>query len=284
MRPEGIDELIINCKVGNATRSKLRRVAEWIVHTKRTVTKNHHQVMSKNWKERIEKDSADLSITELLSQRKLCNVNIYASICKIVLMGSLTPHFKGKFSVIERLSLDEHNDIVRDFICSGCKLCGLPLYPKNLRGESTSLIDCPNNPKYLHVVGQIYKPFMIYVRDQSGQIPVLVRNKAAETLFANIIADDVFECYKSSHCMLLDTCEPGNLRTSGILDGTCKTGITKRKRSKEKLDFHLIWLILIKCLLNQGKNSPFGFQISVNPDKNVDNGRFELVSLTLPIP
>lgn len=125
---------------------------------------------------------------------------------------------------------------------------------------------------------------MIYVRDQSGQIPVLVRNKAAETLFANIIADDVFECYKSSHCMLLDICEPGNLRTSGILDGTCKTGITKRKRSKEKLDFHLIWLILIKCLLNQGKNSPFGFQISVNPDKNVDNGRFELVSLTLPIP
>jgi len=43
----------------------------------------------------------------------------------------------------------------------------------------------------------------IYVYDQSGQVPLLVRNKAAEILFANIIADDVSECYKSH--MLLET-------------------------------------------------------------------------------
>ncbi|KAI4973797.1 hypothetical protein ZWY2020_041578, partial [Hordeum vulgare] len=152
VQPEGIDEFLINCKLGNATRSKLRRVSEWIVHTKSTRVENHQQVMSKNSKERIKNDSADfLSISELLPQSKPCNLNIYASIGKIVLMCSLRPEFKGHLSVIEKHSLNGHNDIVRDFITTGCK---------NLYGDSTYPIDCPDNPKYLHVVGQIYKPFM----------------------------------------------------------------------------------------------------------------------------
>ncbi|XP_037485815.1 uncharacterized protein LOC119364444 [Triticum dicoccoides] len=285
VQPEGIDEFIINCKVGNATRSKLRRVSEWIVHTKRTCAENHQQVMSKNWKERMKNDTTDfLSISELLPQSKPCNLNIYASIGKIVLMGSLSLELKGQSSVIEKHSLSGHNDIVRDFITTGCKLCGLPLYQKNLHGDSTYPIDCPDNPKYLHVIGQIYKPFMIYVQDQTGQVPVLVKNKVAEALFSNISADDVSECYKSRHCTLVGTCESGHSSTSGMLDGTGKIGIAKRKRTKRKLDFHLIWLIVMKCLLNQGKNSPFCFQISVNPGKNVEDGRFELVSLTMPIP
>ncbi|CAM0904409.1 unnamed protein product [Alopecurus aequalis] len=282
---EGIDVLLSNYKVGNATRSKLRRVSEWILHNKRAHTENLHQVMSKNWKERTENNSADfLSISELLSQSKSCDLDIYASIGKIVLMDSLTPDLKGQLSVIEKLSLNEHSNIVRDFITTGCKICGLPLYRNNLHGGSTFPIDCPDNPKYLHVVGQIYKPFMIYVRDQSGQVPVLVRNKVAETLFANIIADDVSECYKSHHHMLLDTFESGNSSTSGMLDVTGKIGNIKRRRTKGKLDFHLIWLILMKCLLDQGRNSPFCLQISVNPEKNLEKGRFELVSLTMPVP
>ena len=87
--------------------------------------------MSMNWKERTENNSADsLSISELLSQSKSCDLNIYASICKIVLVGSLTPDLKGQLSVIEKLGLNEHSDIVRDFITTGCKICGLPLYRK----------------------------------------------------------------------------------------------------------------------------------------------------------
>ncbi|KAI5006227.1 hypothetical protein ZWY2020_033470 [Hordeum vulgare] len=131
---------------------------------------------------------------------------------------------------------------------------------RNLHGDSTYPIDCPDNPKYLHVVGQIYKPFMIYVQDQTGQVLVLVKNKVAEILFSNINADDVSECYKSRHCMMVDTCDSGQSSTCGMLDGSGKTTIAKRKRTK-KLDFHLIWLIVMKCLLNQGKNSPFCFQI-----------------------
>ncbi|KAE8784773.1 DEAD-box ATP-dependent RNA helicase 57 [Hordeum vulgare] len=154
---------------------------------------------------------------------------------------------------------------------------------RNLHGDSTYPIDCPDNPKYLHVVGQIYKPFMIYVQDQTRQVPVLVKNNVAEILFSNINADDVSECYKSRHCMLVDTCDSGQSSTCGMLDGSGKTSIAKRKRTK-KLDFHLIWLIVMKCLLNQGKNSPFCFQISVNPGRNVEDGRFELISLTMAIP
>ncbi|EAZ30913.1 hypothetical protein OsJ_14994 [Oryza sativa Japonica Group] len=237
-------------------------------------------VRLKNWKDEKEKESGNfLSISELLSQSKLHGVGVYASISKMVLTGSLASHFNRKFSVIERFSLKEHDDIFRDLVTAGCTLCGSPLYPKNLHGENTYPIDCPKSPKYLHVIGQIYKPFMIYVRDQSGQIPVLVRNKAAEILFANIIADDVSECYKNHHPMLLDTCDCGSLNTSGG-----ETGIIKRKRTKEKPDWHLIWLIIIKCLLNQHKNSPFCLQISVNTDKSVEDGRFELVSLTMTIP
>ncbi|KAI5013751.1 hypothetical protein ZWY2020_040637, partial [Hordeum vulgare] len=243
VQPEGIDEFLINCKLGNATRSKLRRV------------------MSKNWKERIKNDSADfLSISELLPQSKP------------FLMGSLRPELKGHLSVMDKHSLNGHNDIVRDFITIGCKLCGLPLYQKNLHGDSTYPIDCRDNPKYLHVIGQIYKPFMIYVQDQTGQVPVLVKNKVAEILFSNINADDVSECYKSRHCMLVDTCDSGQSSTCGMLDGSGKTGIAKSKRTKHKLDFHLILLIVMKCMLNQGKNSPFCFQISVNPGRNVEDG------------
>uniref|UniRef100_J3LYE4 Uncharacterized protein n=1 Tax=Oryza brachyantha TaxID=4533 RepID=J3LYE4_ORYBR len=287
VKQKGIDDLIVNCKVGDNTRSKLRRVVEWIwmQPNKFNHAENSHKVTLKNWKEIKEKETGNfLSISELLHQSKLCNGCVYASICKIVLSSSLTSHFNWKFSVIERFSLKEHNDIFRELITTGCKLCGSPLYPKNFHGEITYPIDCPKNPKYLHVLGQIYKPFMIYVRDQSGQVPLLVRNKAAEILFANISADDVSECYKNCHCMLLDTCECGNLNTSGILDGTAETGITKRKRRNKKPDWHLIWLVLIKCLLNQHKNSPFCLQISVNPEKSVEDGRFELVSLTMTVP
>jgi hypothetical protein len=86
--------------------------------------------MSKNWKERTEKNSADfLPISELLSQSKPCDFSISASIIKIVLLGSLSPALKEQSTVIENLSL-EHNDIVRDFITTGCKLCGLLLYRK----------------------------------------------------------------------------------------------------------------------------------------------------------
>eukprot|EP00267_Zea_mays_P050335 XP_020403114.1 uncharacterized protein LOC100273399 isoform X1 [Zea mays] len=276
--PEGICELISSCKVGNATKSKLRKVAEWIIHTKCALGESHHQmqVVSKNWKLAKENESAHfLSISELISQRKLCNINIYACIGKMVLVSSPTSPLKVNLSVIDRRSFKEHSDIVRDLVTAGCKLCGSPLYHKNLHEENTFALDCPNNPKYLHVPGQIYRPFLIYIYDQSGQVPLLVRNRAAETLFANITADDVSECHNSH--MLSETYESCNLSTPGTVDDCGNKEIAKRRKTEQKPNFYLIWLTLIKCLLSQGSNSPFCFQISVNPEKNVEDGRFELV-------
>lgn len=89
------------------------------------------QVRLKNWKDEKEKESGNfLSISELLSQSKLHGVGVYASISKMVLTGSLASHFNRKFSVIERFSLKEHDDIFRDLVTAGCMLCGSPLYPK----------------------------------------------------------------------------------------------------------------------------------------------------------
>ena len=88
------------------------------------------QVISKNWKETKEKESPDLlSISELFSQRKLCYLNVYACISKMVPATSPTSHL-GHLSVIDKHSLKERNEIVRDFITAGCKLCGSPLYHK----------------------------------------------------------------------------------------------------------------------------------------------------------
>jgi hypothetical protein len=42
----GIVELITSCKVGDATKSKLRRVAEWTLGTKRALGVSHQQVRS----------------------------------------------------------------------------------------------------------------------------------------------------------------------------------------------------------------------------------------------
>jgi hypothetical protein len=89
------------------------------------------QVVSKNWKQTKENESTDfLSISELLSQRKLCNINIYACIGKMVLGSSLTSPLKANLSIIDKLSFKEHNDTVRDLVAPGCKLCGSPLYHK----------------------------------------------------------------------------------------------------------------------------------------------------------
>ena len=88
------------------------------------------QVISKNWKETKEKESPDLlSISELFSQRKLCYLNVYACISKMVPATSPTSHL-GHLSVIDKHSLKVHSEIVRDFITAGCKLCGSPLYHK----------------------------------------------------------------------------------------------------------------------------------------------------------
>lgn len=137
----------------------------------------------------------------------------------------------------------------------------------------------------------------LYVWDEGGQIPLLVRNKAAEILFGNITAENVYKCYQegenhrldhgrdrkhrsnlssnqNSHTLESNGLTCGNRNLGSMQVGCCHHGT--------KPDFYRIWLILLKALLQNGKNSAFRFEITVDRDKDIENGRFELVSLTMP--
>ncbi|KAK8949985.1 hypothetical protein KSP40_PGU009763 [Platanthera guangdongensis] len=50
---------------------------------------------------------------------------------------------------------------------------------------------------------------------------------------------------------------------------------------RNRPDFHRIWLILLKVLLKQ-QDSPFLFEVDVDDEKDVQNGRFEMISLRMP--
>lgn len=50
----------------------------------------------------------------------------------------------------------------------------------------------------------------------------------------------------------------------------------------KKLNFYHVWLIFLKMLLQQGKNNPLKFEIIVDPSLNIENGKFEMVSATMP--
>lgn len=133
----------------------------------------------------------------------------------------------------------------------------------------------------------------LYVWDQGGQIPLLVMNKAAEILFGNITAENVYECYQEGESRRHDIKHHSNLSSDHNPKARGSNGLTSENRNlgsmqagcshhRIKPDFYSIWLILLKTLLQHGKNSAFRFEIIVDRDKDIENGRFELVSLTMP--
>lgn len=65
------------------------------------------------------------------------------------------------------------------------------------------------------------------------------------------------------------------------VDGKLQADDAKVDRAKTP-NFHRIWLILIRVLLQQEKNSCLRFEINVNTGVNQENGRFELVSVIMP--
>lgn len=128
-----------------------------------------------------------------------------------------------------------------------------------------------------------FRWMQLYVWDQTGQVPLLVRNKAAEILFANVTAKDVFKCFfqdTKQSSLLGETSEPGLLKGVELVDAEQKQSM-EGSVTRKKHNFYLIWRILIKVLLRQGKNSPFRFTVSVDSEKGVENGRFELVSVVM---
>lgn len=87
----------------------------------------------------------------------------------------------------------------------------------------------------------------------------------------------------------------GNLRLSNdlrlSLEGLPSASSLEEGKSLElegkhlctkRFNFYHVWLIFLKLLMKQGKNSPLKLEIIVDPNLDVENGKFELVSATLP--
>lgn len=140
----------------------------------------------------------------------------------------------------------------------------------------------------------------LYVWDESDYAPLLVRNKAAELLFGKIKAERVYSCYRGrKHAGEVDLKEipihnsksigqPNAAADKGVLV-SCSSDVHKKSLEgkgkhcfHENMDFYGLWLILLKTLLQQGKNSPFRFEVNVNAGLDKENGRFEMVSVQMP--
>ncbi|KAB1205355.1 hypothetical protein CJ030_MR7G010697 [Morella rubra] len=140
----------------------------------------------------------------------------------------------------------------------------------------------------------------LYVWDESGYLPLLVRNKAAEILFGNIRAERVYFCYREQN--QCGNPDPKDVHkddqcsahvfdhpkaAAGFL-GSCLPDADRNLEWKakqccgKKMNFYLMWLIFLKILLQQGNNSPLKIEVTVNANLDRENGRFEMVSVLMP--
>ncbi|MCD7461787.1 hypothetical protein HAX54_047106 [Datura stramonium] len=204
--------------------------------------------------------------------------------------------------ISKRVYVHSDCNVADDLITAGCHLCGTPLSCESSSGsvKNASSLYCKESSNHLHVVSMIYQFFMLYVWDDSMYAPLLVKNKAAEVLFGNIRAEEVFSCYKrlkdgKNHasnfvCRRNGTDERTVLEHAGVWKGISVTGTSQtdgaRIERKNKFDvrpnFYLIWLILLKLLLQQENNSPLKFKVTINATRDCECGRYEMISVSLP--
>lgn len=146
-----------------------------------------------------------------------------------------------------------------------------------------------------------YTFLQLYLWDESDYMPILVKNRAAEILFGNIKAEKVYSSYrqqmlnKNHDLSREDKVKDSTARFKNNLDGSvigllssCPSNAHKSLQSEGKqrhavnFNSYQIWLIFLKLLLQQGKNSPLKFEITVNSSLDTENGRFEMASASLP--
>ncbi|XP_061341941.1 uncharacterized protein LOC133288240 [Gastrolobium bilobum] len=304
-----VEELITGCRVGTTTKDKLSRVIKWVQQSRSTICniklKSNQQIeyVPRNWTVLEERKPRDcFSLLEVSQLATSCKVTVCASIGEIIPLlttRTLGHAEKEKIFLSRRLYKTEDNNLLKDLLCTGCQLCGLPL-DSEFEQNVIPLI-CSKSTSRLHAVCSIYRPFMLYVWDESDYMPVLVKNRAAEILFGNIKAERVYSSYREQ--MLNRNPGPrnkckdndedvrlaNNLRLSGEgLSSASTSEVGKSLQLEEKylpvkkFNFYHVWLIFLKMLLKQGKNGPLKFEINVDPSLNIENGKFEMVSATMP--
>ncbi|KAF2291431.1 hypothetical protein GH714_024017 [Hevea brasiliensis] len=300
---KGVDDLIGECRVGKTTMEKFVKVIKWVQRAGSSLynirlSSFQKRQLPRNWTVPEQSESRDIFLlSEVLQLRNSCKAVFNASAGEIFLpitWRALGDSDKEKMFVSRRINNVEDSTIAEDFTCVGCQLCGSPLDSENrhIFKQNSVPLYCPKSSDHLHIVGMIYRPFMLYVWDESEYLPLFVRNKAAELLFGNIKAERVYSCYKGQkngqNCDQKDHCKETIPKAIGkaVVD-SCSSGADKSQQVEgkhhhhKKVDFRLIWLILLKMLLQQG-NSPLKFEVNVNTSLDMENGKFEMVSVSVP--
>nr|XP_048332458.1 uncharacterized protein LOC107406804 isoform X2 [Ziziphus jujuba var. spinosa] len=314
---KGVGDLVAECRViGLTAKEKLTKLMEWLLRSASASTFSDFQPyrhalpnthFSKNWKLEEKRKSKDyFSLTEVLRLTGSCKAVFYASVGDIFLpfiSGLLGDESdKEKMFVSRRVYGIEDSPLATDLICTGCLLCGTPFDMENrynMVEQNAGPFYCSKTSNRLHKISSIYRPFMLYVWDESDYVPLLVKNKAAELLFGNLSAERVYSCFrgqqndqnpdpiddhKDNHH---NSRGPNQIQAVGVSEPVVSCALDAKKSLGFKanvndINFYLIWLILLKSLLQQGKNSPLKFEIIVNPGLDCENGRFEMVSVWMP--
>ncbi|XP_052201056.1 uncharacterized protein LOC127807349 isoform X2 [Diospyros lotus] len=299
---KGVEDIIGACQVGARTKEKLRKVIEWVKQAGYTFHNRQRQKLI-NWKLHEERDSLDcFSLLEVSRLTDSVNATFYASIGEIFLLlkwKNLHESNGERMFISRRLSIMGDKDLAEDFICTGCQLCGSPLTSESGSNSNKNAVPlyCQKSSNHLHMINLIYRPFMLYVWDDSKYIPLLVTNKAAELLFGNIKAEKVQSCYRAqkhdpvpktsdnvvkTHCSDARSPDPNPADKSRAPPGTDKSSGQKEKQKTKTPDYYTIWITLLKILMQREKNGPLKFKVTVNVDRDLESGRFEMVSVTMP--
>ncbi|XP_039053131.1 uncharacterized protein LOC120195093 isoform X2 [Hibiscus syriacus] len=303
-------ELVAECKMGIVVKEKLSKVIEWVRRTGYYAIENvdpyDHQKrrLSRNWKvPEPNKWRECPSLSEVLCLNSNCKAIFSASVGEIFLpitWRRIGESENENMFISRRLYTSAGNGLAEDLICTGCQLCGSPLHQEHGSIFGRVPLYCEKSSDRLHAVNLIYRPFMLYLWDEYEHMPVLVKNNAAERLFGSIKAERVFLCYRESKCD--KTLNPGcvaknsqrgcGTRThdSPKAAGTshseyCSSDAHERQANGQNLksiNVFQIWLVVLKMLLQQGKNSPMKFEVAVNASLDVENGRFEMLSVSTP--
>ncbi|WCJ44610.1 hypothetical protein M5689_025268 [Euphorbia peplus] len=280
---KGVDELLGECRAGTTTKDKLAKVIKWVQRGGSALSgirsNSFGKQLPRNWKVREQSEPQHVFLlSEVLLLRKSCKATFSASAGEIFLpitWRALGDSEKENMFVSRRIMTLKGSNVLEDFTCIGCQWCGSPLDSDNgsiFKHISASYF-CLKTPDHLHIVGLIYRPFMLYVWDESEYIPLLVRNKAAEVLFGNLKAERVYSNYKEQ--MQKDIGKPAD-----AVD-ICSSSAKEKYHNCKNINLHKVWLVLVKLLLQKGKDSPLKFEVAVNPSLDIENGKFEMISVSM---
>ncbi|XVF64603.1 hypothetical protein PTKIN_Ptkin09bG0181900 [Pterospermum kingtungense] len=310
---KGAAELVAECRVGIAAKEKLKKVIEWVQRTGYTAIHNveandsRNRRLSRNWKvPEPNKFRECPSLAEVLRLTSHCKAIFSASVGEIFLPITWRPIGESEnenMFISRRLYTLRDNNLAEDLICTGCRLCGSALDPENgsTDGKNSVPLYCEKSSDRLHAVSLIYRPFMLYLWDESEHMPLLIKNNAAEKLFGNIKAERAYLGYREykrdknpdpgfvgrkGHCGTRTSNSP---QASGTNDANCCSSDAHKQQEggrnqqcNKKINGFLIWLVLLKMLVQQGKNSPLKFEVAVNASLDTENGRFEMISVSTP--